>query len=82
MKKTTIKTIQKLKKMTSKDYFFDRLRLFYAKYMDEAGVDIILVGDSLAWSPWAMKTTHAIGMEEMLVFTKAVAKGAQRALLL
>jgi len=48
--------------------------------MDEAGVDIVLVGDSLAMVALGYETTHSIGMEEMLVFTKAVAKGAQRAL--
>ena len=48
--------------------------------MDEAGVDIVLVGDSLAMVALGYETTHSVGMEEMLVFTKAVAKGAKRAL--
>lgn len=51
-----------------------------AKCLDEAGVDLILVGDSLAMVALGYETTHQVGVEEMIVFTKAVAKGASRAL--
>lgn len=80
MKKITVKTIQKLKNAGQKITALTAYDYSTAKYLDEAGVDIVLVGDSLAMVALGYETTHSIGMEEMLVFTKAVAKGANRAL--
>jgi|AGTN01.2.fsa_nt_gi 3-methyl-2-oxobutanoate hydroxymethyltransferase len=51
-----------------------------AKILDNAGVDVILVGDSLAMVALGHRTTHAVTMEEMLHHTKAVTRGAQNAL--
>ncbi len=81
MKKVTIKTIQKLKNEGQKITVLTAYDYSTAKYLDEAGVDIVLVGDSLAMVALGYETTHSIGMEEMLVFTKAVAKGTKRALI-
>lgn len=80
MKKISVKTIQKLKNDGQKITSLTAYDYSTAKYLDEAGVDIVLVGDSLAMVALGYETTHSIGMEEMLVFTKAVAKGAKRAL--
>lgn len=80
MKRTTIKTIQKLKDEGQKITSLTAYDYSTAKYLDEAGVDIVMVGDSLAMVALGYETTHSIGMEEMLVFTKAVAKGIKRAL--
>ena len=80
MKKITIKTIQKFKNDGQKITALTAYDYSMAKYLDEAGVDIVLVGDSLAMVALGYETTHSIGMEEMLIFTKAVAKGAKRAL--
>lgn len=80
MKKISVKTIQKLKDEGQKITALTAYDYSTAKYLDESGVDIVLVGDSLAMVALGYETTHAIGMEEMLVFTKAVARGAKRAL--
>lgn len=80
MKKITTKTIQKYKSEGQKITALTAYDYSTAKFLDEAGLDIILVGDSLAMVALGYETTHAIGMEEMLVFTKAVAKGAKRAM--
>ncbi len=48
---------------------------------DAAGVDVVLVGDSLAMTMLGHNSTLAVTMDEMLVFTKAVRRGLQRALL-
>ena len=80
MIKKNVKTIQKLKNDGQKITALTAYDYSTAKYLDEAGVDIVLVGDSLAMVALGYETTHSVGMEEMLVFTKAVAKGAKRAL--
>lgn len=80
MKKISVKTIQKLKNEGQKITSLTAYDYSTAKYLDESGVDIVLVGDSLAMVALGYDTTHAIGMDEMLVFTKAVARGAKRAL--
>lgn len=51
-----------------------------AKYFDKANVDIILVGDSLAQVALGYDSTTKVSLEEMLVFTKAVSRGVQNAL--
>ncbi len=78
--KISVNTIKKMKNEGKKITSLTAYDYSTAKYLDEAGVDIILVGDSLAMVALGYETTHAIGMEEMLVFAKAVAKGATRAI--
>ncbi len=82
MKKTSINTIKKLKEQNEKITALTAYDYSTAKYLDETGVDIIMVGDSLAMVALGYETTHSVGMEEMLVFTKAVARGTQRALII
>jgi len=52
-----------------------------AKILDQAGIDLILVGDSAANVVYGMATTLTIGMEEMVYHTRAVAAGVKRALI-
>lgn len=79
MKKTAKKIIdfkkngKKITALTAYDYSS-------AKYFDRAGVDIILVGDSLAQVALGYGSTTEVTTEEMLVFTKAVSRGVQNAL--
>ncbi|TES91079.1 MAG: 3-methyl-2-oxobutanoate hydroxymethyltransferase [Candidatus Cloacimonadota bacterium] len=45
---------------------------------DKVGIDIILVGDSLAMTVLGYKTTVSVTLEEMLIFTKAVTRAVER----
>lgn len=52
-----------------------------AKMVDEAGVPLILVGDSLGMVMLGYESTIPVTMEEMIHHTKAVVRGAKRALI-
>src|SRR3984893_8453814 len=52
-----------------------------ARLVDEAGVDVVLVGDSLGMVVLGYDSTLPVTMDEMLHHTKAARRGVQRALL-
>jgi len=52
-----------------------------ARLAEEAGVELILIGDSAAMVVLGHEDTLPITMEEMLIFCRAVARGARKALL-
>ena len=65
---------KKITCLTAYDYTMGRL-------VDEAGVDIVLVGDSLGMVVLGYLSTLPVTLDEMLHHTKAVRRGVQRALL-
>ncbi|MDR1673932.1 MAG: 3-methyl-2-oxobutanoate hydroxymethyltransferase [Oscillospiraceae bacterium] len=77
MKKTvaTITAGEKITVLTAYDYTTARL-------LDESGIDVLLVGDSLGMVMLGYKDTLSVTVEDMLHHTKAVARGTQSALIL
>jgi 3-methyl-2-oxobutanoate hydroxymethyltransferase len=53
-----------------------------AKLLEESGVDLLLVGDSLGMVVLGYPDTTLVTMEEMLHHTRAVARGAQKTTIL
>lgn len=81
-KKITVNTIQKYKNNNEKFSVLTAYDYSTAKYLDEAGIDIILIGDSLAMVALGYETTNEIGTTEMEIFTRAVAKGAKNSMVI
>src|SRR6266516_1869800 len=52
-----------------------------ARLLDESGIDIILVGDSLGMVVLGYSDTTHVTLDEMLYHTRAVARGVKHALL-
>lgn len=52
------------------------------RLVDEAGVDLVLVGDSAAMVVLGHESTNSITMEEMLLFTRATRRACTRALVI
>jgi 3-methyl-2-oxobutanoate hydroxymethyltransferase len=53
-----------------------------ARLVDEAGIEMVLVGDSLAQAVLGYENTLSVTMDEMLHHVRAVRRGVKRALLL
>jgi 3-methyl-2-oxobutanoate hydroxymethyltransferase len=53
----------------------------FARLFDQAGVDVLLVGDSLGMVVQGASNTLAVTLEDIIYHTRAVARGASRALI-
>ncbi len=51
----------------------------FARMFDEAGIDVLLVGDSLGMVVQGRRDTLSVTMDDMLYHCRAVARGARRA---
>ena len=76
-------TIPKLREMKAKGEKITMLTAYdcpTARLLDQAGIDILLVGDSLGMVVLGYPNTLPVTMEEMLHHTNAVSRGAKEAL--
>lgn len=80
--KNSILTFQKAKNENKKISMLTAYDYSTAKLMDEAGVNSILVGDSLGNVMLGYQDTLAVTMEDMIHHGKAVARGVKNALLI
>lgn len=80
--KNTIVTFQQMKKQGEKISMLTAYDYSTAKLEDEAGVNSILVGDSLGNVILGYENTISVTMEDMIHHGAAVARGAQNALVI
>ena len=80
--KNTVITFQKAKEERKKISMLTAYDYSTAKLMDEAGVNSILVGDSLGNVMLGYKDTLSVTMEDMVHHGKAVSRGVKNALLI
>jgi 3-methyl-2-oxobutanoate hydroxymethyltransferase len=79
IKKMMIPDLQGMKKDKKKISMITAYSFPQAQCVDEAGIDIILVGDSLGMVELGYRDTVPVTMDEMLSHTRAVMRGVKRA---
>jgi 3-methyl-2-oxobutanoate hydroxymethyltransferase len=77
----TINKILEMKKAGERITMLTAYDYSTAKLVDEAGINLILVGDTLGMVMLDYETTVPVTMEEMLHHTKAVVRGTKNALI-
>ena len=81
-KKFTIKSFQKAKEKKRQISVLTAYDYSMAKILDSAGVDALLVGDSLGMVVQGNESTISVTLDEMIYHSKAVVRAAQRALVI
>jgi len=80
--RVTIGELKEMKQRGEKIAMLTAYDYATAKLMDEVGVPLLLVGDSLGMVILGYESTIPVTMEEMLHHTKAVVRGTKRALVI
>ena len=78
----TINQIKEMKQRGEKITMLTAYDYSTAKLVDEAGIPLILVGDSLGMVVLGYESTIPVTMEEMLHHTKAVVRGTKQAMII
>ncbi|MFW6105582.1 MAG: 3-methyl-2-oxobutanoate hydroxymethyltransferase [Chloroflexota bacterium] len=78
----TITEIKEMKQKQEKIPMLTAYDYMTAKMVDESGVPLILVGDSLGMVMLGYESTIPVTMEEMIHHTKAAVRGAKKALII
>lgn len=77
MVKKSVSTFQKLKDKGEKIAILTAYDYSTAQILEKINIDGILVGDSLAQVVLGYENTYGVNLEEMLIFIKAVSRGAK-----
>src|SRR5206468_12137297 len=79
-KKVTVPDVARLKAAGERITMVTAYDCAFARLLDEAGVELLLVGDSLGMVVQGHDTTLPVTLDEMVYHTRLVARGATRAL--
>ncbi|WRQ72896.1 MAG: 3-methyl-2-oxobutanoate hydroxymethyltransferase [Methanosarcinales archaeon Met12] len=78
--KVTVPKLMEMKKSGKKITMLTAYDYSFAEILDEAGIDVLLVGDSLGNVVLGYKNTLPVTMEDVIHHTKAVSRGVKNAL--
>jgi len=81
-KKVTVRKLLQMKAEAEKIVCLTAYDVSFAKLLDEAGVDVVLVGDSLGMVMQGLDNTLPVTMDDMVYHSHCVANGLSRALLM
>jgi 3-methyl-2-oxobutanoate hydroxymethyltransferase len=79
-KKITTHTLQEMKRSSEKIAMLTAYDFTMAKIFDQAGIDVLLVGDSASNVMAGHETTLPITLDQMIYHAASVVRGVQRAL--
>ena len=82
MKKVTLTTLASMKKQSNKITVLTCYDSTFAKIANQAGIDVLLIGDTLGMVLQGHKSTLPVTMEHMIYHTTCVAKGNEHAFLI
>ena len=78
--RTTVPALRRMKRKGEKIAILTAYDFTFARIFDQAGIDVLLVGDSLGECVQGNDTTLPVTLDEMIYHTRIVARGARRAL--
>ncbi|MEO8962373.1 MAG: 3-methyl-2-oxobutanoate hydroxymethyltransferase [Ginsengibacter sp.] len=82
VRKITTRTLQKMKEAGEKISMITAYDFSFARIFDEAGIDIILVGDSASNVMAGHETTLPITLDQMIYHASSVVRGSSRSLVI
>ena len=77
----TVNTLQKMKAEGEKIAMLTAYESSFAALMDNAGVDVLLVGDSLGMAVQGRQSTLPVSLRDMCYHTECVARGTKNAMI-
>ena len=77
----TVNTLQKMKAEGEKIAMLTAYESSFAALMENAGVDVLLVGDSLGMTVQGRKSTLPVSLRDMCYHTENVARGTENAMI-
>ena len=78
----TVSTLRQMKQRGEKFAVLTAYDASFARLIDEAGVEVLLVGDSLGMVVQGRESTIPVSMDEMVYHTSLVARGTEHALVI
>ena len=80
-RKVTVPDLQRMKEAGTKITALTAYDFPFAQIVDQAGIDVILVGDTLGMVVQGLETTLPVTLDEVIYHSRMVARGRKRALL-
>ena len=81
-RRVTVSTLRKMKAEGEKIACLTAYDVSFARVLDQAGMDVVLVGDSLGMVIQGHETTVPVTVDDVIYHTRAAARGCQRVLLM